>query len=52
MAFVKYQYKLLKNVPESQITEANLNMFGQEGWKLIHIQLRDNGNYDGILIRE
>lgn len=52
MAFIKYEYSLMKDVAPSLITEVNLNAKGQQGWKLIHFQLRGNGNYDGIFIRE
>jgi len=52
MAFIKYEYKILKDLPAAQLTEANLNAQGQEGWKLININQRASGNLDVIFIRE
>lgn len=48
----KYNYKLLKDVAHSQITEENLNAQGELGWKLIFAQVRTSGNWDAIFIRE
>jgi len=52
MAFVKYEYKIIKDAPGSQFTEANLNTQGQEGWKLLIVHEKNNGNYDIVFIRE
>lgn len=51
MTKTMYQYKLLSNVPIAQITESNLNALGNQGWKLIYLQVVGSNAY-GIFIRE
>jgi len=47
-----YEYKVIKNADSSQITEANLNVLGQQGWKLITLQRGADGKWDAIFMRE
>lgn len=52
MAFIKYEYKIIQDAPGSQFTEENLNNQGQDGWKLLTVHQKLNGNYDIVFIRE
>jgi len=45
-----YEYKLLKDMSPSQLTEANLNALGAQGWELITFQ-EFNGKFNAIFKR-
>ena len=52
MSRINYNYKVMKNIAGSQITEENLNVLGEQGWKMVFCQKGADGLFDVIFIRE
>ncbi len=48
---MKFEYKILKNISWSQITEANMDNYGDNGWELVVWKTNSDNTINMILKR-